>query len=799
MTYCTISAVKDVSTRSNGVRLECELDRRQPDTLAGQQEADGISTDRTVPVRIRFYNPLVFRFELHGNPEKDGHDSLIDLNEDEIAATVNLDVSENEDTITIDSDALRITIGKDEWSFTVERSDGRTLFAEQRGDVDAKGRRRVDSLGFSETEINNWPLKISSCGTAFRLVPDEHIFGLGEKFTDFDKRGQRIFSWNTQPNGSETEEAYKNVPFYLSSQGYGFLVETTNRVEFDIGNTSSVSGEITVHDDSFEYVFFGGPSFKEILKQYTGLTGRPNRPPKWSFGIWMSKYGYRNREELEAAVDRLRDTEIPCDVMHLDPYWMEQGHECDLEWDTESFPRPEEMIEQLHERDIQLSLWENPYVAVGTEAFETARDKGYLVRDHTGEPYILDRLSISSYRAGIVDFTNPSATEWWKQKHKKLLEMGVDVFKTDFGEYLPRDAVFENNRTGKAMRNIYPHLYQEAVHEITSEVKGENDALVWARSGWIGSQRFPVHWAGDNQTTFESMAAVLRGGLSLLLSGYSFWSHDIGGFKGTPSEKLYIRSSQFGLLSSHARYHGTTPREPWNFGEEAVGVVKKFASIRYKLLPYLYSYAEIASKTGLPVMRPLVLEFQDDPAVFDLATEYLLGESLLIAPVFSPTDEARIYLPEGEWIDFWNGQRYDGQRTIERNVPLDEMPIFFRADSIIPMGEPGQSVQTGTSPEVSLEIFLVSEGQSEAAFEFYDEDSGRPVSLRAEVPSDRTSLHLTSSDRPELFTATVSGFDSAPDTVTVNETPLSETESDPDPGQWSYDNELRELAVNYPS
>jgi len=765
-----------------------------PATLEGQQGTDRISTSRTIPVELRFYNPSTFRFELQANPETGSYESAIEYDEDGITEDVDLEVTETDDELRVASNALRVRIGTDPWSFVVETPDGDPLFREQRGDTDAKGQRRADPLGFTEREVNNWPLQVSEAGMSFVLSPDEHLFGIGEKFTDFDKRGQTINAWTTQPNGSETEESYKNVPFYLSSRGYGLLVDTTNRVEFDLGDSSTVSGQIGVKDDTFSFVFFGGLEFSEILQEYTALTGRPHRPPKWSFGLWMSKYGYETREELEAVTDRIREEELPCDVVHLDPYWMQEQHECDFVWDTENFPDPEEMIEELHTDGFHLCLWENPYVAVGTDAFEEALNEGILVGDRTGDPYILDRLSISTHRSGIIDFTNPEAVEWYKDQHRRLMDMGVDAFKTDFGEYLPRDAVHANGKTGDTMRNVYPHLYQKAVYESMVEKRGVEDALLWARSGWIGSQKFPVHWPGDPRTTFESMGAVMRGGLSLMLSGYAFWSHDMGGFKGTPSQELYVRDAQFGLLTSHARFHGTTPREPWEFGDEALGIIKKFAELRYSLMPYIYTYAEHASRTGLSVMRPLLLEYQDDPSVYDLATQYLLGEDLLVSPVFNDRGTTTVYLPDDEWVDWWTGERFEGQQTLRAEVPLDEVPFYQRAGSIVPMREPTQTIQDGTPDEVELRTVLGSGDAARADTDFYDEDEDELIELSAERTG--STLALDASARSALFVATVDDPEGTPEEVTVDGVDYDRVETDPAGGEWTVDDEGR-VVVNF--
>jgi len=746
--------------------------------------------ERTVPVTLRFLNPATFRFELRPNADAGTPSRLIDLNEAAIEREVDLDVTERDGTLRVETSDLVVRIGTDRWSFDVRDQHGTLLFSEQRADFNSKGVAGAEPLGYTETTVSRWPYAVAETGTAFRLGANEHLYGFGEKFTEFDKRGQHIDARITQPNGNETEAAYKTVPFYLSTRGYGLLVDTPERVEFDIGNESTVSGEITVDGDSLSFLFFHGPDFSEILERYTALTGRSSRPPKWTFGIWLSRYGLKTRDLVEGIVDRIRAEQIPWDAIKIDPYWLRRGHSCDLVWDRDAFPDPEGMLESFHERGIKIVLWEHPYVPAGTEAFESACDNGYFVEDGRGKPLVLDRLCESTQRGGIVDFTDPEAVEWWQERHRRLLEMGVDGFWTDFGEYLPRDAVLANGRNGRSMGNVYPDRYNEAVYEVTAEVHGQDDAFVWARSGWIGGQQYPMYWSGDPQSTFEAMGSVLRGGLSFALSGYPFWSHDVGGFTGQPSMELYLRWAQFGLLTTQTRFHGTTPREPWAFGEQAVEVVREFARLRYSLLPYLYTYAEVACRTGMPVMRPLVLEFQNDPAVRNDGTQYLLGESLLVAPVLEPGGSVEVYLPDGTWMDHWSGERYNGQQTLVRDdVPIDELPLFVRVESVIPMREPTQYVHPGTPECVSLEIALARDGETEASTPFYDEDADSLLDVSVRLTGGRSRLEISVSEpeRTGMFDGTVRGVSAAPDDVLCNGDPLDRVPDDPDGGEWSYD------------
>ena len=501
----TVSGVESYEVADQTAQLTCAVD--------GPEAA----TERQWPVTVRFYNDRTFRFELRTNPEVDADRPYPEYDEDAITEPTEIAANERDRTLYPDTGAMTDAIGLDEWEFRVERDD-KTVFTEQRSDLDVFGESRAEPLGGTQEQINHNPRRMIETGTAFQLHPDEKLYGVGEQFVELDRRGRTIEAWHEEPLGTETERAYKNIPFHLSTRGYGLLVDTTAKVTYDFGTQSTASGSIAVEDDVFTFVFFDGPSLKSVLRRYTALTGRPDRPPKWSFGTWMSRLGYESREELEAVADRLRDEKIPCDVLHLDPFWMPPGESCTLEWDTEQFPDPEEMIEGLRDRNFRLSLWEHPHVPVGTDAFAEGVDGGYFVTDGTGKPYVMDRTCQGDYRGALVDFTNPDAVAWWTDKHRRLLEMGVSVFKTDYGEYVPKDAVFHDGTSGRLTHNLYPYLYNKAVYETVGEVNGADEALVWGRAAWTGSQKFPMHWGGDPQTSWNGMAAALRGGLSASLS-----------------------------------------------------------------------------------------------------------------------------------------------------------------------------------------------------------------------------------------------------------------------------------------
>lgn len=778
MIRSVVSSVDEYRVADGAIHLECATAADRPRTVSGA---------RTVPVTLDFLAPASFRFRLDANPEAGAGPDPVPFEYERVTEPVDLSAQESEGRLRIETGALVVEVGLDEWEFRVANATGETLFEEHREPLGFAGIDELAPLGFAEETQNNDPLVVSRVGTAFRFAPSEAVYGLGEKFTSLNKRGQTIDSWTVNALGTETERSYKNVPFYLSTRGYGLLVNTTNRVSFDFGDTATPVGTIDVHDDELDLFFFYGPSFPDVIETYTALTGRPPCPPKWSFGLWMSKFSYESQDEVTDVADRLQDEDLPCDVIHLDTYWMRDGHFCDLEWDREAFPDPEAMIEDLHERGYKLTLWQHPYVPVGTDAFETARDRGFLVEDGTGRPYLLDRLCLGQSRGAILDFTDEAAVEWWGAKMADLFDVGVDAFKTDFGEAVPEDAVFADGRTGTSMHNHYPYHYTEAVYDSTVDAKGEDEALVWGRSAWTGSQRFPLYWGGDPPTTFDGMHSALRGGLSLSLSGFPYWSHDIGGFLGEPSDELYARWAQFGLLSSHARCHGTTPREPWAFGDEAADAFGTFVDLRYRLLPYIFASAMEAAETGLPVVRPLVLEYQDDPVVRDMDDEYLLGDDLLVCPVLDGETETDVYLPRGEWVDFWDRTYAIGPQFTRERVPLDTVPLYLRAGRVYPLREEAASVQAATENRFTLLTVLPERGEMTATRDLFEHNRAEPDVIDVATDRDRSEIRFTVPDTDWIdgLSAEIVGAESDDVDVFCNGDRLERVANAPDAGEWT--------------
>jgi alpha-D-xyloside xylohydrolase len=430
-------------------------------------------------------------------------------------------------------------------------------------------------------------------------------------------------------------------------------------------------------------VIAGQPA--EALRRYDGLTGMPVLPPKWAFGTWISSGFFRDSQERVMERARtIRARGIPCDVLHLDTYWQAEDHWSDLRWDPEAFPDPEGMLAALDEMGFKVCLWMNPYISHLSPAFSEAAERGYFLKTPSGDPYVADCWHGSYPSCGIVDFTNPEAAGWFRGLLRSLLEQGVAVFKTDFAEGVPHDAVAANGMTGTELHNVYALLFNDLVADVTREVQGHG--LVWARSSYLGGQRHPAQWSGDSDAVYPAMGSTIRGGLSHGLSGVPFWSHDAGGFHGRPTDDLFVRWAQFGALSPLVRFHGTTSREPWQFPNVEAQVVEAIR-LRYRLMPYIYSAAVTAAETGAPMMRALCVDYPDDPVAWQADLEYLLGEDLLVAPMTSADGTRTVYLPAGTWVDYWTGEIAEGSRHIVVSPPLDRIPLFVRHGAVIPVTE----------------------------------------------------------------------------------------------------------------
>ncbi len=519
---------------------------------------------------------------------------------------------------------------------------------------------------------------ISVCLT---MEPGEHFAGCGESFTSVDKRGQKLNMWACDPKGVMGSEMYKPVPFYISSRGYGLFLHHSAPSTFDFG--TSYAGAVNLYLDAEWadlFFFFGMP--RQILDDYTALTGKSPVPPLWSFGLWMSRCSYKSQGEVMEVADRMRECRIPCDVIHIDTGWFETNWRCDFRFSPSRFPQARHMLERLKKMHFHVSLWMMPYFNPNNSLYSYITEKGYSVQGMDGGLPTED---------AVLDFSNPDAVLWFQGILKELLEMGVSVMKTDFGEAGPLRGLYASGRTGRTEHNLYPLRYQKAVFEISRKICGKG--LIWARAGWAGGQRYPLHWGGDSESTNGGLAASIRGGISLGASGYTYWSHDIGGFCKTCPEELYLRWLAFGIFSSHTRCHGQTPKEPWTMSPEGMDQFRRIVETRYQLLPYIYTQAVLASRRGLPVLRGLFIDYPEDPVCWMTEDAYLFGDDLLVAPLLSEETGRHVYLPEGRWVDYQTGQIYEGGRMRKLSASWLPIIVLVRYGAAIPHAPLVQSAE----------------------------------------------------------------------------------------------------------
>jgi len=546
----------------------------------------------------------------------------------------------------------------------------------------------------------------------FDLDPQEAIYGFGEKFSKLNKVGQTVNLIMSGSWGVTTPRSYKNVPFFVSTKGYGVFFNHLSPLTCWVGSMSSVDIQIAVEDDFLDYYVITG-SIKEVLSQYTDITGKGVVPPKWTFGYWQSKLSYSSANETLKIARKLRKAEIPCDVIHLDTFWFKEDWYCDLEIDKERFPDPEGYFNELKKMGFKVSLWQLPYVPEGSQYFKELKAVEGFVKTKEGMIYDIGLCNTPGFKGivGCIDFTNPKAVQVYQKWIGRLFQLGAKVIKSDFGEHAPLDGEYYDGTPGRRMRNLYPLLYNKTLTKITKEMTG--GTCVWARSAWAGNQQYPVHWGGDSSTNWYNMIPQLEGGLSFGLSGFQFWSQDIGGHLGMPNNELLIRWMQLGLFNSHSRIHGMGRREIYKFSSEIVRICKKYIQQRYQLIPYIYGSAIECVEKSIPMSRALVIEYQNDPTVWNIGDEFLFGSSILVAPITDESNQRKVYLPEGIWTDWWTNERLMGKKWITINVDIDNLPLYIREGAIIPMGPVMNYIDEFEIKEIGLKISLFeSEGKS---------------------------------------------------------------------------------------
>lgn len=616
--------------------------------------------------------------------------------------TGNLKAEEFQDKVVVSSGSLRFEMTKESGAITFYRGDEK---------LTGSGWR---DLAYMKTDWKGFAYDKGPEDAYMReqlsLSVGELIYGLGERFSAFVKNGQSVDIWN-EDGGTSTEQSYKNIPFYISNKGYGVFVNHPERVSFEVATEMVIKVEFSVPGEELDYFLINGPTMKEVLMRYTDITGKPSLPAPWTFGLWLSTSFTTNYDEetVNSFVDGMLERGIPLKVFHFDCFWMKEFSWCDFAWDRSVFPDPEGMIRRLKEKGLKICVWINSYIGQESALFEEGVREGYFIKRPNGDVWQWDMWQPG---LAIVDFTNPAACKWYAEKLEALMDMGVDCFKTDFGERIPTDCVYYDGSDPVKMHNYYTYLYNKLVFDVIKKKKGEKEAVLFARSATAGGQKFPVHWGGDCWSDYESMEESLRGGLSLTSSGFGFWSHDIGGFESTSTPDVYKRWCAFGLLSTHSRLHGSTSyRVPWAYDEEAVEVVRYFARLKASLMPYLYRNAIDTSKTGVPMMRSMVLEFTEDRNCAYLANQYMLGDSLLVAPIFNETSMAEYYLPEGRWTSLLTGEEKAGGKWYQEKHSYLSIPLYVKEGGIIATGAKEDDAVYDYADGVALSVYALRAGK----------------------------------------------------------------------------------------
>lgn len=695
-------------------------------------------------VRFDFCTPEIIRIRAAPTPEipENMTPMLVARTEE----PVELRFFESPTHLYLHSRALNLEIRREPWQFTLKNQRGEVLLESKPTDLDClrRSERQWNPPEQRWTFLHRYayPMGYADHGSlraafaSFSLFADEHIYGFGEGFGFFDKRGTRQDLWHREGFSNASPGSYKCIPFYLSSRGYGLYLNSSNAITARVGDLEHTSLSLIIWDTNFLDLFvIQGDGPKEILPRYHSLTGRPTVPPKWSFGLWMGRISYNSQAQVESVASQLRTQQIPCDVIHIDTDWFTEDWACDWQFGLQKFPDPKGMLEKLREQGFRVCLWQWPISLVHTHIYRELSERQFLVKRSNGMPYVFSGFLADG---GLLDISNSQAVQFYQERLKALFTMGVSAIKADFGENAPPEGVY-SGVSAESMHNLYPLLYNQAVFEATESYYGPGQAVIWARSAWAGSQRYPVHWSGDGIARFEDLPCVLRSALSFGLSGFPFYSHDIGGFVGVPSPELYIRWAQIAFFSSHVRAHGVPPREPWAYGSEALAIFRRYAELRYRLLPYLYSEARRSAEHGLPIMRPLLVDFPRDPVCQTVDNAYLFGPSMLVAPIMDASNRRQVYLPEGRWVDFWSKEVIDGGQWREVEAPLDILPLYVRAGAILPLGPLMQ--HTGEKPldPLTVEIYVP---EQEGEFVIHDE-GGTDIKIRYRREGEVLSLEVS--------------------------------------------------------
>lgn len=592
------------------------------------------------------------------------------------------------------------------------------------------------------------------------LTSEERIFGLGERTGDMDKRGQSFPIWNIDPpmnHNTSTRSMYTSIPFYIGFQrdtgrAYGVLVDSAALIEMDMGQTNEAEATITIHDDSLVVYFFDGPTPAQILRQYTELTGHMPLPAKWTLGHHQSRWSYTSQQQVLEVASRLRERNHPNDALWLDIDYM-NGYR-NFTWNPETFPQPQEMLKQLHEQHLHLVTIIDPGTKIddGYSVYQEGVQQGYFCTCENGE---LFKGSVWPGPCVFPDFTQQRVRNWWGNLYTQLLDIGVDGIWNDMDEpsltnFLTGGSETAGSLHGKTMDETVLHraggdnptspdgppVYHTQFHnaygmemartsyEGLLRLRPDSRPFVLTRSGTAGMQRYAALWTGDNTSQWEHISLAIRMCLNLGMSGIPFVGADIGGFWDASHGELLVRFVQAGAFMPLCRNHnarGNPDQEPWAFGEPYESAYRTAIEARYQLLPYLYTLFHEASVNGAPIMRPFYYHYPDDEEACDVENAFLIGENLLSAPVTNAgTTTADIYVPAGNWFDYWDNSEYPGGTTVTIPTPLNRWPLLVRGNSILPSGPVLQYANQQTSEPLTFTCYMATDGL--ANYTLYEDD-----------------------------------------------------------------------------
>lgn len=595
-----------------------------------------------------------------------------------------------------------------EFNFTITDLNSKVVYQQSNNDKVLYFTHESFPFGFVENKQLN--KKAAVCSS--RMEHDENYYGFGEQYSPVNKKMQEVDVFITDPLSVGSPRTYLSLPFFWSTKGYGMYVNTHFRSKFFMGNRSNRSISCHIYNEDIIDIFYMyGENPKDILKSYTDITGKSPKLPRWSYGLWMSKCSYKTQQEVLDVARMCREHNIPCDVINIDTDWFEIPWACDWKFGKHNFPNPKEMMQQLDEMGFKICVWQKPYITIEhlPELTKFMVEKNWLPKNKYGE------IARSN---PVIDLSNPECYEWYKDRLKELMDLGVRVIKTDMGEGVPIEGEYYGY-SGEEIHNIYPYLYSKVANEATIEHQGEG--LLWGRSGYAGGQKYPIHWAGDPFTDYDGLRYTVRSGLSMGLSGFTYWSHDIGGFLGRPTNELYVRWAQAGFFCSHSRCHGAgNPREPWTFSEEVEDIFRKYDELRYSLISYIESTCVKYAELGLPIMEHLILTNPNDRNCINIDDQWMFGEAFLVSPILSEENNRDIYYPNGKWYDFWTNEVIEGNQYKNVSAPLETLPLYVKEGSIIPFNQVGECVDNDKQKDITFRVYYKEHGDS--TFEYFYND-----------------------------------------------------------------------------